>query len=65
MTNATELKATAACERITGDRFCTGCQKTRKMSDGGIWKVSPTQRRWICAVCVESRKAAKRKEKTE
>ncbi len=39
-----------------GHRFCSTCYAHVK-SDGGMWKVSPkkTNRRWICARCLEKR----------
>lgn len=60
MSGTTEIKVKDACEKITGEKFCTECQKTRKMSAGGVWKVSSTRRRWICATCVENKKNLKR-----
>jgi transposase-like protein len=45
---------TAAMHSITGKRWCSHCQLSKKV-EGGTWKsvASGTRRRWKCVDCVE------------
>lgn len=55
--NNTLERVRDACQRVTGERYCSTCQQHRRLSDGpGMSKVTGKGRtvtRWMCQVCVE------------
>lgn len=57
--NITHKQAKAAEEKATGDRFCTTCQRYRKIAEGGGWKYTgkfKENKRWMCAECYERKR---------
>jgi hypothetical protein len=48
---------TAKADSISKEKFCTSCHR-HKPSLGGKWisKLKGSQKRWICAICFETRK---------
>lgn len=51
--NITHLQAKAAEERVTGERFCSTCQRYRAI-EGGAFRITgkgKAVKRWQCAAC--------------
>lgn len=42
-------------ERLTGKRFCTGCNKLQ-LAEGGVMRGMSRGKRWSCAACEHRRK---------
>jgi hypothetical protein len=49
-------KATQAHTEVTGEKFCSTCQKYQKLANGGAWQTTGKNiRRWVCRICAEKR----------
>ena len=59
VTNITNKQAEIAAQKITGEKFCTQCQRYRAIEGGRIKMCGsharPTKR-WQCAECADKRR---------